>query len=158
MISATQSLQGVCSKVSEDKHGGKHVCLFDIENASLERVVKCLRKIQLAYVLGNIWLVSDAPKSFRAWCFSVRPWTTYLRIMLDLIDMGVLDYNFFFWTVKRGEATLRCSDKLNRPPQKVVAFLEGYEETAIPDKLKAILYDTGVEKRGVILRIPFKRA
>ena len=158
MISKTQSLEGVCSRVSKDKHGGKHIILLDLEGASLEKVVEALRKVQLSYGLGDVWLVSDAPKSFRAWCFSVRPWTTYLRIMLDLIDSGVLDYNFYFWTVKRGEATLRTSNKQGRPPQQVVAFLRGYEETAIPDKLTRCLYDTGIEKRGAVLRFPFKRA
>jgi len=161
MISATQTLEGVTSKVSEDNHGGKHIILLDLEpkvNPSLEKVIDALRKVQLAYSLGDFWLTSDAEGSYRAWCFSTRPWTTYLRIMLDLIDYGVLDYNFFFWSIKRGEATLCCSNKLNRPRQKVVAFLGGFESAEIPAKLKHVIYDTGVEKRGVVLRFPFKRA
>jgi len=161
MISATQTLEGVTSKVSEDNHGGKHIILLDLEpkvNPSLEKVIDALRKVQLAYSLGDFWLTSDAEGSYRAWCFSTRPWTTYLRIMLDLIDYGVLDYNFFFWSIKRGEATLRTSNKHGRPPQQVVAYLKGCEETSIPQKLTRVLYDTGLEKRGLVLRFPFKRA
>ena len=161
MVSATQTLEGVTSKVSEDNHGGKHIILLDLEpkfNPSLERVVEALRKVQFAYNLGDIYITSDAEGSYRAWCFSVRPWTTYLRIMLDLIDYGVLDYSFYFWGVKRGQSTLRTSNKLKRPPQTVVAFLEGFEPTEIPAKLKRVLYDTGIEKRGLVLRFPFKRA
>jgi hypothetical protein len=158
MISKTQSLEGVCSRVSEDKHGGKHIILLDLEGASLEQVVEALRKIQLAYGLGDFWVTSDCEGSYRAWCFSVRPWTTYLRIMLDLIDYGVLDYNFYFWSVKRAEATLRTSNKHGRPPQQVVAYLQGFELTEIPAKLKRVIYDTGVEKKGLVFRFPFKRA
>jgi|GEM_PF-1365269 hypothetical protein len=154
MISATQSLEGVTSRINKNEH----IILLDCEGKDLPEVAECLRKVQLSYGLGDFWVTSDAPNSFRAWCFSVRPWTTYLRIMLDLIDMGVLDYNFWFWTVKRGEATLRTSNKQGRPPQQVVAYLQGFELTEIPAKLKHVSYDTGVEKRGAVLRFPFKRA
>jgi hypothetical protein len=110
--------------------------------------------VQRKYKLGDIFIVSDAEGSFRAWCFSKRTFKEYLKILLDT---EFVDWNFFWWTVRRGQATLRTSNKQGREPQKVVAFLKGYEETAIPDKLTKVIYDTGVEKRGAVLRFPFKR-
>jgi len=155
MISASQTLEGVTSKVGEDKH----IILWDLENCSLEQAKQVLAEVQAKYRLGDIWITSDAEGSFRAWCFSVRSWKEYLKILLDT---PFLDYNFFFWTVKRGSATLRTSNKEGRPPQQVVAWLRGYEPTQIPTQLTRVLYDTGLEKRGLTVmlkdgRLTFKR-
>lgn len=159
MISASQSLEGIMSRVSDNPKGGLHIILLDLEGCELPKVIEALKEIQRKYQLSDFWITSDAPKSFRAWCFSVRPWTTYLRIMLDLIDGGILDYNFFFWSVKRGSATLRTSNKVNRQPQEVVAYLPSpFEKASVPEKLTKVVYDTGLEKRGLTLFFPFKRA
>jgi hypothetical protein len=50
-------------------------------------------------------------------------------------------------------ATIRTGNKLDREPQKVVAYLQGYEETQIPKKVQYVLYDTGVEKKGRMLSL-----
>jgi hypothetical protein len=149
MVSATQTLEGVTSKVAEDQH----LILMDLEGCNLQQAKETLANVQRKYKLGDIFIVSDAEGSFRAWCFSKRTFKEYLKILLDT---EFVDWNFFWWTVRRGQATLRTSNKQGREPQKVVAFLKGYEETAIPDKLTKVIYDTGVEKRGAVLRLPFK--
>ncbi|MGB9676648.1 MAG: hypothetical protein ACPL0C_05625 [Candidatus Bathyarchaeales archaeon] len=110
--------------------------------------------MQYRYRLGDIWITSDAGGSYRAWCFSKRPFKQYLKILLDTRH---LDWNFFYWTVKRGQATLRTSDKQGRPCQRVVACLKGYEETQIPSILTHVVYDTGLEKRGLVIQLPIKR-
>ncbi|MBS7631683.1 hypothetical protein KEJ47_09000, partial [Candidatus Bathyarchaeota archaeon] len=100
--------------------------------------------------LSDIYIVSDAEQSYRGWCFSCRPWREYLIILLET---DYLDYNFFYWTVRRGSATLRISDKAGREPQKVVAFLQGYEATEVPERLVHVIYDTGMEKRGRVISL-----
>jgi hypothetical protein len=59
----------------------------------------------------------------------------------------LLDYDFWVWTVRRGSATLRTSDKIDKD-QKLVAVLKGYEPTILPERLTHVIYDTGIEKRG----------
>ncbi|MEM2675636.1 MAG: hypothetical protein QXT10_03980 [Candidatus Bathyarchaeia archaeon] len=146
MVSASQTLEGITSKVGEDQH----IILWDLEKCTLEQAKETLAEVQYKYRLGDIWITSDCEGSYRAWCFSRRPFKEYLKILLDTEH---LDWNFFYWTVKRGQATLRTSNKQGRPPQKVVAYLKGYEPTEFPDKVVHVLYDTGVEKRGVVVKI-----
>lgn len=111
---------------------------------------KTLSTVQFCHRLGDVFIVSDVEKSFRGWCFSVRSWKEYLIILLETDH---LDYNFFYWTVRRGSATLRLNNKEGRPPQRCVAFLEGYEETVVPEKMVHVVYDTGVEKRGRVISL-----
>jgi hypothetical protein len=151
MVSATQTLEGITSKVGEDQH----LLLWDLEKCTLEQAKETLTNVQYKYRLGDIFIVSDCEGSYRAWCFSRRSFKEYLKILLDTEH---LDWNFFYWTVRRGQATLRTSNKQGRPPQQLVAFLRGYEETQIPAKMVRVVYDTGIQKRGAILRFPFKRA
>lgn len=70
-----------------------------------------------------------------------------------MLETNHLDYNFFYWTVRRGSATLRLSNKKGRHPQQCVAFLEGYEETEVPETMNHVVYDTGLEKRGRVLSL-----
>jgi len=146
MISNTQTLEGITSKVGEDEH----IILWDLENCTLEQAIETLDDVQYEYRLGDIYIVSDAEGSYRGWCFSRRTWKEYLIILLKTKH---LDYNFWYWTVRRGKATLRISNKKGRQPQQVVGFLRGYEETHIPDRLIHVLYDTGIEKRGVVVKV-----
>jgi hypothetical protein len=146
MLSQTQTLEGVASKVGRDEH----MILWDMEGCTLDQATETLATVQYKHRLGDIFLVSDAEGSYRGWCFSRRPWKEYLTILLDT---EYLCYNFFHWTVRRGQATLRTSSKLGRPHQRVVAFLSGYEQTAVPQTLTHVLYDTGFEKRGVTVKV-----
>lgn len=154
MISLTQTLEGVTSKVigEEDKH--MHYIFWDLEGYNLPQVVKKLREVQREFRLGDIWIVSDAPKSYRAFCWSKRPFIEYAHILIH--SFPELDFGFFIWTMRRTAATLRVSDKINRPKQQVVAFLKGYEETEFPKQLVRAVYDTGWEKRGRIIELGFK--
>jgi len=146
MISSTQTLEGVTSKVGEDQH----IILWDLEKCTLEQAKETLSDVQYKYHLSDIWITSDAEGSYRAWCFSRRFFKEYLKILLETEH---LDWNFFWWTVRRGQATLRTSNKQGRPPQQVVAYLKGYEPAEIPAKMVHVLYDTGLEKRGVVIKV-----
>jgi hypothetical protein len=86
-------------------------------------------------------------KSFRGWCFAQVDFKTLLKILLDV---DFLDWNFFWWTVKRGKATLRTSNKKNRAPQRLVSVLRSYS-VPILELCEKVLYDTGVEKRGTTI-------
>jgi hypothetical protein len=144
MVSHTQTLEGVTS-LQKNK---LHTPFFDLENCSLTQVENTLRTIQRDYHLSNIYVTSDKERSFRAWCYSQVKFTSYLRMMLNLLDSGLLDYNFFWWTVKQGKSTLRVSSKTDRPKQKIVSVLESYF-VPVPESCEKVVYDTGIEKRGL---------
>ena len=144
MFALTQTLEGVSSLLEN----GLHMPLFDVENCSREKAEFELRKLQFKYRLSDIFLVSDSDRSFRAWCFGQVKYTDYLRMQLDLLDAGVLDYNFFWRTVKQGKSTLRVSSKENRPPQHVVSVLKSYS-VPFPKSVEKVIYDTGIQKRGL---------
>jgi len=148
MISKTQTLKGFGSCVDVKKH--LHYIFWDLENCTKEQAVQTLMKVQEEFKLGAIFLTSDKEKSFRAWCFSIRKWLEYLHILLHT---EYVDYGFWIWTVRRGEATLRVSQKENRITQEVIEVLNGFEKTKIPElkNLHFIVYDTGIEKKGTLI-------
>jgi len=71
-------------------------------------------------------------------------------MQLDLVDAGILDYNFFWHTVRQSKGTSRLSRKRDRPLQDVVSVLRSYS-VPIPDlgSRERVIYDTGIEKRGL---------
>jgi hypothetical protein len=156
MLAETQTLEGITSLLPN----GKHNPLFDIEKRNpqqpekefLEQVINALSESQTKYWLPDIFLVSDNEGSYRAWCFAEVNFTDYLRMQLDLLDAGILDYNFFWWTVKQGKATLRLSEKKNRPLQQTVNVLKSYS-VPIPEigSRERVIYDTGIKKRGLTI-------
>ena len=152
MVSETQSLDGVTSQVIGRE--GYHYPFFDIEKPRetllLEEVEYGLGKIQVSYGLPNIHIESDRRGSFRSWCFGEVRLTDYLRMQLDLLDAKLLDWNFFYWSVNKGEGTLRVNSKKNRPKQELVSTLYSYS-VPIPKKVEGVIYDTGIEKRGLTI-------
>jgi len=147
MMSHTQTLEGVTSRVGKNEH----LIFWDLENCSLAEAESKLGQIQKEFKLGNIFVTSDAQRSYRAWCFSKRSWIEYMHILIHTFPF--LDYGFWVWTVRRGASTLGISNKEGRPPQRVVSFLKGYEETGIPESMVHVIYDTGLEKRGKVVKI-----
>lgn len=146
MLSHTQTLEGATSLQKD----GLHTPLFDIENCSLDKAESELRKLQSKFHLSDIFIVSDKEGSYRSWCNGGVKYTDYLRMQLNLIDAGLLDYNFFWWTVKQSKATLRTNSKKNRPPQQIVSVLNSYS-VPIPKPVEKAIYDTGIQKRGLTI-------
>ena len=141
MFAKTQTLEGVTSLLKS----GKHVVMFDLEDCTLEQAEETLSYVQEKYDLSDIFIVSDADRSYRAWCFNFVELKTFLKILLDV---EYLDYNFFYYTVKRRKATLRLNSKKNRPSQKIVSVLRSYPTLIPDDEIEKVVYDTGIEKRG----------
>jgi hypothetical protein len=143
MIAKTQTLEGVSSLQAD----GKHIIMWDLEKCTLQQAEKTLNKIQKKYQLSNIYISSDFEKSYRAWCFSKVSFEIFLKILVD--SLSILDYNFFYYTVKRKKATLRTSSKKGRPAQKVVSVIESYSIPLGESVVERVVYDTGLQKRGV---------
>jgi len=141
MYSDTQTLEGVTSLL----RNGKHIIMWDLEGCSQEQAEETLRKVQSSYSLSDIFIFSDIERSFRPWCFSQVDLNTFLKILLDT---DYVDPLFFYHTVKRKKATLRVSNKKNRPKQEVVSVLQSYS-MPIPEEVEMVIYDTGIEKRGL---------
>ena len=145
MLSKTQTLEGLTSIQSD----GKHIIMFDSkDNCDLNELKECWKRIQQKYGLSNVFIVSDKEGSYRIWCYTHVSFDILLKILLDAYDL--MDWNFFYWTVTRGKATLRISNKKNSEPQKIVAVLESYPAIFNENELwEKVTYDTGTEKRGI---------
>jgi hypothetical protein len=148
MIANTQTLEGVTSLQND----GKHIVMWDLENCTLEQAEKTLKEIQDVYGLSDIFIVTDNDKTYRAWCFSKVSFDVYLRILVDCLP--IIDYSFFYYTVKRKKATLRTSSKKGRPKQRLVCVLKSFPcLIQSSDIMENVVYDTGLEKRGISLLI-----
>ena len=145
MVSVSQTIEGITSKVGENKH----FLLWDIEDKklSLDDVIRSLSFIQNFYQLSDIYITSDKENSYHAFCFNIVDFKTFLRILLDT---NYVDWNFIYWTVQRGKATMRMSMKKDRLPQKIEYILRSYK-LSIPKQMEKVIYDTGIEKEGIIL-------
>jgi hypothetical protein len=152
MLSQTQTVKGITSRL----RNGKHIVLWDLDKKkfTLTQIKDLLRRIQRSYGLSNIYIVSDKVGSFRAWCFSQVDFPTYIKILADSLE--IIDYNFFYWTVYQGKATLRISRKVDRPEQKIVSVLESFYVPLPFDMLEKAVYDTGIEKVGMYIKLPLK--
>jgi hypothetical protein len=147
MIAKTQTLEGITS-IQKD---GTHIVMWDLENCTLKQAEQILKKVQKRYRLSHIYLSSDCENSYRAWCFSKVTFETFLKILVD--SLLILDYNFFYYTVKRKKATLRTGNKKGRPPQKVVDILPSHYLPFNQSTVEKVVYDTGLEKKGISLLI-----
>lgn len=143
MIAKTQTLEGVTSLLSD----GNHIVMWDIEKCTLVQAQKTLAEVQKKYNLSHIYIATDNDETFRAWCFSKVSFDVYLRILVD--SLAILDYNFFYYTVKRRKATLRTGTKNGRSAQRVVCVLESYFVPFADDVVERVVYDTGLNKRGI---------
>lgn len=130
-----------------------HYIFWDFDKGTLPEIIQLLRKIQKEFHLGDIFIISDKAGSYRAICWSKREWTTYLHILLHSEEY--LDCGFFVWPWNRKAATIRYSRKTDRPLQKIVQVLHGYEPAKTPEEsqLRFVKYDTGIEKRGRLIEL-----
>jgi hypothetical protein len=140
MLAETQKLNGITSKTEN----GKHYIFWDLEKCTLEQAKQTLSIVQDWFGLSDIFIVSDIENSYRAFCFSEVDFKTFLKILLST---DYVDYNFFYWTVKRGSATSRTTDKRNRNKQKIVSVLESFP-IPIPERFQYVEFETGVQKYG----------
>jgi hypothetical protein len=148
MLAETQTLNGITSKTPE----GLHYVFWDLEKCTLEQTKETLRLVQEKFNLSDIFLTSDYENSYRAWCFSKVSFKSFLKILLYTEHV---DYDFFYWTVRRSKATLRTTDKKGRKPQKIIVVLESYP-VPIPEVFETVEYDTGVQKRGRYVKLGTK--
>lgn len=144
MLSDIQPLEGVTSLIPNSN--GKHIIMWDLEYCSKEQAKETLRKVQKKHDLPDIYIVSDAERSYRAWCYQIVDLKTLLKILLDTDHV---DWRFLYYTFKRGKATLRTNNKKNRPKQKIVCVLWSYPVPILKKKIETVDYDTGLEKRGL---------
>lgn len=137
MISTTQAVKGI-SSLQED---GTHIILWDLDNCTEEEAILDLYNVQQQYNLGEIFILSDKQKSFRAICFTRVSYKNLLRILLDTVN---LDKGYFDYTVKRHKATLRLIEKIDREKQEIFS-LAGRKEK-IPENFQLVFYETGLDK------------
>jgi len=148
ILSDTQTLEGFTSLIVDSSLlNPLHYVFWDLEKCTLKQAEETLKKIQQKYDLSHIYIVSDSEGSYRAWCFSKVIFKTYLHILLDT---EYVDPLFFKYTVKRDKATLRVSNKIRRPCQKIVSVLQSYFEE-VPERMEQVVYDTGLEKKGLTI-------
>jgi hypothetical protein len=141
LLMKIQQVKGVANKVIHEQD--KYYIFWDIEECTLEQAIETLMQVQLKHRLADIFITSDKENSYRAYCFSKRPFIEYLIILLET---KYVDWAFIKWTFVRHRSVLRTSRKLGRPQQIVLKKLEGYEPYEFPKKVVEEIYETGLEK------------
>ncbi len=153
LISYTQTVVGITSLVENvgDVWENKHILFWDLEGCSFDEVIKELDYIQEIYELGEIYIIGDNEKgeTFNAICFSRVAFRRFLEI---LIATQYVDYLFYRYTITRGKATIRLTDKIGRGKHRILKVLEG-PKYAIPTTMERVIYDTGLDKIGSFFEV-----
>ena len=116
-ITTVQKQDGIMSIIPDSEN---HYVLWDMDNLSYAECIFNISKIANEYNLKNVVIMSDKENSYRAFSPTPVEWKTLLKI---LIDTEGVDYLFFKWTVRRGYATIRLSDKIGRNENKIIQIL-----------------------------------
>jgi hypothetical protein len=155
MLSRTQKLTGVTSRCFDNKGkpNAKHIIMWDLDSdvCTLEKAKETLVKVQKKYTLSHIYLTSDKQGSYRAWCYSQVDEKTLYHIIVDSLD--VVDFLFFYHTVKRRTATLRTSGKRGRIKQTCVGVLRSYFAPFPDGVVEGVSYETGLDKKGITFNL-----
>ena len=136
-ITTTQKQTGIMSIIPETEY---HYVLMDMDNQDYSTVIQNLNPIIAQYNLENVVLMSDKEDSYRI--FSPTP-VTYKTLLQILLNTKGVDYLFFKWTVRRGYATIRLSNKKGRNAVKIINILnhDGKYKPDI-DGFKFVEYET----------------
>jgi hypothetical protein len=154
MLARSQRIEGITSRVYDQngKPTNNHYIFWDLEGKNIEETKKTLKKVQNRHNLSNIYLTSDNNgKTYRGWCFSIVTFETFLKILID--SLNVMDYGFFYYTVKRQEATLRLNQKEGRPFQTCTDVIESFSVPFPTGIMKRVVYHTGNEKKGTTINL-----
>lgn len=135
-ITKTQKATGITSKTDRENY---HYILWDFDNVEYHNMISALEKVMIKYNINGLVVMSDKVNSYRAFSSDIVDYKTLLKIILD--TDGV-DRMFFKWTVKRGYATIRISDKKNRPENLIIGMLGRMDIDFIKEKFKFVDYDT----------------
>lgn len=146
MFARVQLVVGISSRYSEDFN--QHRILWDLDECTLNDACDSLMKIQEWYNLGNIEIISDKEGSYGAVCNSIVSFKELLHI---LIDTELIDPLFVRYALERHEATLRLSDKANRPIHRET-ICKLYRKSDRPydeSEYYIIPYETGYIRKGI---------
>lgn len=121
-ITTIQKQHGITSIVKRGEN--LHFPLWDFDNLSLNEVIEALKKVKEEFNLNIIVIMSDKENSYRA----IAPYDTmdFRKLCKVIISTENVDYLFFKWTVRRGYATIRLSDKKGRSKNKIIQVI-GYD-------------------------------
>lgn len=135
-ITKTEDVTGITSYVDNEKNH-LHYVLWDFDNVPLDEIIKELNTVAIMFELNNIVIMSDKKGSYRAFSPNKVEFRTLLRILLYT---DFVDWNFIKWTMRRGYATIRMSQKQYREKPKIVDILR-YDGHYKPDIENFIFVD-----------------
>jgi len=132
---------GVNSRIGK-REDDKHILLWDFDNNNINEIVEELKWIQEEYNLSDIFICADNKyKSYKAFCFKQFSFWEMIGI---LYDTDFIDKNFYRWTVRKGQATMRISRKDDRINLYLIhCIYSRYEkQPEIPKVLNFVKYET----------------
>jgi len=146
MFARVQIVSGISSRYSEDYN--QHRILWDLDECTLNQACDSLMKVQEWYNLGNIEIISDKEGSYGAVCNSIVSFKELLHI---LIDTELIDPLFVRYALERHEATLRLTDKVNRPIHRETICRLCRKSDRLYDETEyyTITYETGYTRKGI---------
>ncbi len=122
-FSKVVSVTGVLSRRSD----GSHFILWEFDDAPLAEVRKALKRTQRSFRLPDIFIASSGRGDhYHAYCFTPVSFRFLVRV---LAATDHIDLKFLRWTLYRGEATLRISEKADRR----IAWVARLRNPSVPE-------------------------
>ena len=122
IVNRVDEVSGVTSLL-EDKN---HILLWEFDSIPLRQVRENLTAIQKEYYLPNINILrSSKGNHYHAYCLRHSCWQWALEVV---ISTRGIDLDWFEWSVKRRQFTLRISPKNGYAPKLVARLTSDIDE------------------------------
>lgn len=109
---------------------GSHFILWEFDDTPLDRVKMALKKSQRHFRLPDIFVASSGlGDHYHAYCFKPVSFRELVRILGWTDD---IDLKFLRWTLYRGQATLRISEKAGRTVSWIARLHGRYPGPPLP--------------------------
>ena len=134
-----QEIKGLNSECKD----GTHIVMVDIDDDTYSSVQEDVRTVMERHHIPRADIMSTGkPGGFHVYLWKGFKFRETLNIMMEF---PTLDLNHLRWTIKRGHATLRLTDKQGRKVRKETTLCGlGLGERYLTDLKSWVKYQTGV--------------
>lgn len=138
-----QEIKGLNSECKD----GSHIVMVDIDDEPLQGVQVDCYKVMAEHMIQHAEIMSTGkPNGWHVYLWKGFTFRESLQIMLEFEHC---DLNHVRWTIKRGHATLRLTDKQGRKIRKVKTLHSpGTRDMTLKDLKSWVKYQTGVWEDG----------
>jgi len=122
MIKNCELLSGWTSRVPFKKG---HIFMADLDGINLRKVIKVVKELQEKYykTIGNVVITKSSKGHYHILSFYLNTFKDNIRVLIELVSMGVLDINYLKFCFLRKSRVLRISPKISKGSPVFIKYI-----------------------------------